>query len=105
MKKITKYILGAGAAFGLGFGACYALTGDVKGLWNTTKYVVYKTERAMIAFSDVISENAKPEPIKTMDEMMIEGLHGMTKEEAEQKHKEIKDDLDFKIKQYEQGKK
>ena len=99
MKKVTKYILGAGALFALGFGACYALTGDVKGLWNTTKYVAYKTERAMIAFSDTISEKTTPEPVKTMDALMIEGIYGMTKEEAEQKHKEVISELDDKIKQ------
>jgi len=103
MKKVTKYLLGAGALFALGFGTCYALTGDVKGLWNTTKYVAYKTERVIAAGSGALYE-AQPEPLKKVDDLMISISPGMTREEAEQKHKDKLMELDKKIEQCEEKK-
>lgn len=100
MKKVTKYILGAGAVFALGFGACYCLTGDVKGLWNKTKYVANQTQRAMAEYDGKI-DYIKPEPLKKIDDAIIEGLHGKTREEIKQEKADRVKKLDDKILKYE----
>lgn len=97
-----KYVAGLAAAFALGFGSCYCLTNGVEQTWNDAKYFFYKTQRAAIAAGDVMNE-AKPGPVKKLDEAIINVGYGMTVEEAEKKHEEIKSDLDFKISQCKQA--
>ena len=102
--SVKKYIAGLAIAFGLGLGTGYCVTNGVKETWNDTKYFVYKAQRAAIAAGDVMNE-AKPGPVKKIDEAIINVGHGMTMEEAERKHEEMKSDLDFKISQLEKDKK
>lgn len=104
MKKVTKYLLGAGALFGLGFGTCYVLTGDVQGLWNKTKYVYCKTQRAMLEYEEKIND-IKPGPIKKIDEVIINNWPGTNVEDQKQRIQEAKDLLDEKIEKCEQEKK
>ena len=98
-----KYVAGLAAAFAFGFGSCYCLTNGVKETWNDVKYFFYKTQRAAIAASDVMNE-VKPGSIKKVDDVIIKVGYGMTREEAEKRHEDIKSDLDFKISQCEKAK-
>lgn len=104
MNKTVKYMLGLGAAFLAGAGTVYVLTHDVGELWAKTKYVANKTQMAMMEYDEKLY-NAHPKPLRdAMDfqqKLTLDGLRGMTKEEADQKREELKSDLDFKIKQYE----
>lgn len=104
MKKATKYILGAGAAFLAGAATCYLLVGDVKGLWDKTKYVYCKAQRAMMEYDEQIN-GIKPETVKKIDDIIIDHYPGTNAEDAKQRRQEIKDVLDEKIENYEKEKK
>jgi hypothetical protein len=102
--SVKKYIAGLAVAFGLGVGAGYCLSNGVEKTWDDTKYFAYKAQRAAIAAGDVMND-VKPGPLKKVDEVIINVGHGMTMEEAEKKHEEMKSDLDFKISQHEKDEK
>jgi len=80
MNKTVKYAIGAGALFLAGAASCYLFTGDVKALWNKTKYVAYQTQKAMLECDDKINETIVPEPVQTVNEGIVRTFHGMTKE-------------------------
>ena len=100
MNAKTWYIAGLSSAFALGVGIGAYFNKEIN-------YACYKTERVIAAIDQELY-NANPAPVKkVMDAqqaVMLEGLRGMSKEEAEQEKDDRIKFLEEKIKQYEQGK-
>ena len=95
------YVAGLAAAFAVGTAiGCY--------FNKEISYACYKTERVIAAVDQELYD-AHPAPLKKVMDVqqgiMLEGLQGMTKEEAEQEREDRIRHLEEKIKQYEQGKK
>jgi len=92
------YVAGLAAAFALGTAiGCY--------FNKELMYACHKTERVIAAVDQELYD-AHPAPLKNVmqaqERVMLEGVHGMTKEEAEQKKNDRIRYLEEKIKQYEQ---